>query len=280
MRLGTALLSGRQAVVAADPDGVAHDVSDRVGTDLAAALADGRAAALDERALEASPASGDLHWLPPIPSPRRILCTGLNYRGHAGETGREAPSHPTFFLRWPSSLVGHDQPILRPAESETFDWEGEIAVVIGRGGRRIAVHDALGHVAGYVPFGDHSIREYQLHSTQVTAGKNFDRSGSWGPWLVTPEEAGDPRELEMRTVLNGEEVQHGRLADLVFGVPELIAYASTFTTLEPGDVIATGTPQGVGFRRAPPTYLRPGDELRVELVGHAGVTNVVADEQG
>ena len=117
------------------------------------------------------------------------------------------PSHPTFFVRWPSSLVGHDQPILRPAESETFDWEGEIAVVIGKGGRRIAAHDALGHVAGYVPFGDNTIREYQLHGTQVTAGKNFDRSGSWGQWLVTPDEAGDPRELEMRTVLNGEEVQ-------------------------------------------------------------------------
>jgi 2-keto-4-pentenoate hydratase/2-oxohepta-3-ene-1,7-dioic acid hydratase in catechol pathway len=278
MRLGTALRRDGALVVAAAGDGTVRDVSGHLGGDLAAALADGRATALDERMVASSPEVDDLRWLPPIPVPRRVLCTGFNYRSHAAESDRDVPAHPTFFVRFPSSLVGHREPILRPPESDTLDWEGEIAFAIGRPGRRIAVEQALDHVAGYAPFGDHSVREYQLHGTQATAGKNFERTGAWGPWIVTPDEAGDPKRLEVRTFLNGEEVQHGRLEDLVFSVAEIVAYVSTFTTLEPGDVVATGTPQGIGFRRDPPRFLRPGDELAVEMVGHARVANAVADD--
>jgi 2-keto-4-pentenoate hydratase/2-oxohepta-3-ene-1,7-dioic acid hydratase in catechol pathway len=278
MRLGTALLEDGPTVVAADRDGVVRDLAEHVGRDLAAALADGTVRGLAGLPLERAPAVGDVRWVPPIPAPRRILCTGFNFRTHAAESERGAPTHPTFFVRFPSSFVGHGEPIVRPPESHTLDWEGEIAVVIGRGGRRIAAERALEHVAGYAPLADNSVRDFQLHSSQATAGKNFDRSGSWGPWLVTPEETGDPADLEVRTLLNGDEVQHGRLRDLLFPVPELIAYASTFTTLQPGDVIAAGTPEGIGLRRSPPVFLRPGDELTVEMVGHTGLTNTVADD--
>jgi 2-keto-4-pentenoate hydratase/2-oxohepta-3-ene-1,7-dioic acid hydratase in catechol pathway len=279
MRLGTvALEDGRRAVVAGGADGRVHDVTPQLGDDLAAALGDGRAAGLRDpgEGTELEPAA--FRWLPPIPAPRRILLAGFNFRSHANESAREVPAHPTFFVRFPSSFVGHGEPILRPPESDTLDWEGEIAVVIGRGGRRIPAEGALEHVAGYAPLADNSVRDFQLHSSQATAGKNFDRSGSWGPWLITPDEAGDPADLEVRTLLNGDEVQHGRLRDLLFTVPDLIAYASTFTALQPGDIIAAGTPQGIGLRRSPPVFLRPGDELTVEMVGHTGLTNTVADD--
>ena len=279
MRLGTVLLAdGRRAVVAGGPDGAVRDVTAELGADLAAALADGRAAAL--RDPEAGPelAAATYRWLPPIPAPRRILCTGFNFRSHAAESTREVAAHPTFFVRFPTSFVGHEQPIVRPPESVTLDWEGEIALVIGRRGRRIPQGAALDHVAGYVPLGDNSVREFQLHSTQATAGKNFDATGSWGPWIVTSDEIGDPARLELRTRLNGEEVQAACLADLVFSVEEIVAYVSSFTTLEPGDVIALGTPEGIGFRREPPVYLRPGDRLEVEMVGHLRLVNHVVDE--
>jgi 2-keto-4-pentenoate hydratase/2-oxohepta-3-ene-1,7-dioic acid hydratase in catechol pathway len=193
MRLGTVRLpDGRQAVVAGSPDGAVRDVTVQLGGDLAAALADGRAATLADAEAGPELAPGTFQWLPPIPAPRRILCTGFNFRSHATESAREVAAHPTFFVRFPSSLVGHEQPIIRPPESVSLDWEGEIAVVIGRPGRRIPQAAALGHVAGYAPLGDNSVREFQLHGTQATAGKNFDATGSWGPWIVTADEAGDP----------------------------------------------------------------------------------------
>jgi 2-keto-4-pentenoate hydratase/2-oxohepta-3-ene-1,7-dioic acid hydratase in catechol pathway len=279
MRLGTvALEGGRRAVVAGGADGRVHDVTAQLGDDLAAALGDGRAAGLRDPGDGAKLQRGAFRWLPPIPSPRRILLAGFNFRSHASESAREVPSHPTFFVRFPSSFVGHEQPIERPAESETLDWEGEIALVIGRGGRRMREATALEHVAGYAPLGDNSVREFQLHGTQATAGKNFDRTGSWGPWIVTADEIGDPAGLALRTTLNGEEVQAAGLADLVFPVPTLVAYLSSFTTLEPGDVVALGTPQGIGFRREPPVYLCAGDRLTVEMVGHVTLINDVVDE--
>jgi 2-keto-4-pentenoate hydratase/2-oxohepta-3-ene-1,7-dioic acid hydratase in catechol pathway len=278
MRLGTVLLDDGPTVVAADRDGVVRDVAEHIGRDLAAAFADGTVRDLAGLPLERAPAVASVRWLPPIPAPRRILCTGFNFRTHAAESERDVPTHPTFFVRFPSSFVGHGDPILRPRESDTLDWEGEIAVVIGQGGRRIPAGEALEHVAGYAPLADNSVRDFQLHSSQATAGKNFDCSGSWGPWLIAPDEVGDPADLEVRTLLNGDEVQHGQLRDLLFGVPELIAYASTFTTLQPGDLIAAGTPQGIGLRRRPPVFLRPGDELTVEMVGHTALTNTVADD--
>jgi 2-keto-4-pentenoate hydratase/2-oxohepta-3-ene-1,7-dioic acid hydratase in catechol pathway len=278
VRLGTVLLADGPVVVVAGPDGSVRDVSEHLGRDLAAAFADGRAGAAESAPDGPVLDPVDFRWLPPIPAPRRILCTGFNFSSHAAETDREVPDHPTFFVRFPSTFVGHGEPIVRPPESVTLDWEGEIALVVGRRGRRIARDAALAHIAGFAPLGDNSIREFQLHSTQATAGKNFDASGAWGPWLVTPDEVGDPADLTVRTTLNGEQVQLGCLRDLVFSVPDLLAYASTFTTLEPGDVIATGTPQGIGFRRDPPVYLRPGDQLSVEMVGHGQLVNTVVDE--
>jgi 2-keto-4-pentenoate hydratase/2-oxohepta-3-ene-1,7-dioic acid hydratase in catechol pathway len=279
MRLGTVLLGdGRHAVVAADPDGAVHDVTAALGDNLAAAFGDGRAAALRDQSESPKLDPGTFRWLPPIPTPQRILCTGFNFRSHATESERDVAAHPTFFVRFPSSFVGHEQPIVRPAASATLDWEGEIAVVIGQGGRHISEGAALDHVAGYAPFGDNSVREFQLHSTQATAGKNFDRTGSWGPWIVTADEAGDPTELRLQTTLNGEEVQAASLSDLAFSVEQIVAYVSSFTTLAPGDVIALGTPQGIGFRREPPVYLCPGDRLAVEMVGHVALANHVVDE--
>lgn len=228
-------------------------------------------AAKPDHALEA------IRLLPPVPEPRRIICVGLNYDAHRAETGRERKAHPTLFARWPSSLVGHRAPIVKPRESSRFDFEGELAVVIGRRGRRIPAERALEHVAGYACFHDGSVRDYQQHTTQFTAGKNFDASGGFGPWLVTADEIPSPAELELTTRLNGQVVQRGHTRDLVFDVPCLIEYISTFTTLDPGDVIATGTPSGVGDKRSPPLYLMPGDDLEVEISKVGLLTHTVVE---
>jgi 2-keto-4-pentenoate hydratase/2-oxohepta-3-ene-1,7-dioic acid hydratase in catechol pathway len=204
--------------------------------------------------------------LPPVPDSGRIFCVGLNYADHQQETGRKPTERPVIFMRFAQSVVGHGAPLAAPRESETFDFEGELAVVIGKGGRRIAETDALAHVAGYSCFMDGSIRAYQLHTHQYTPGKNFDRSGAFGPWLVTPDETGDPKSgLRLETRLNGQTVQQSNTKVMLFPVPVVIAYLSEFTALEPGDVIATGTPAGVGFKRTPPLYMRPGDRIEVEI---------------
>ena len=209
----------------------------------------------------------EVRLLPPILHPRRIICIGLNYDAHRQETGRNKTSDPTIFVRWPSSVVGHESALVRPSVSHRFDYEGELAVVIGRAGRRIPADRALEHVAGYACFNDGSIRDYQRHTSQFTPGKNFDRSGGFGPWLVTADEIPDPGALELTTRLNGEVVQHAPTSQLIFSVPRLIEYISTFTTLDAGDVIATGTPSGVGDKRTPPLYMKPGDRVEVEISG-------------
>lgn len=206
-----------------------------------------------------------VRWRPPILDPRRIICVGVNYDAHRVETGRKPASHPTLFIRWPSSVVGHREALVRPAESERFDYEGELAVVIGRGGRRIEASRALESVAGYACFNDGSVRDYQRHTSQFTPGKNFDATGGFGPWMVSADEITDPSALAIETRLNGQVVQKATTSDLIFDVPALIAFVSTFTTLEPGDVIATGTPSGVGDRREPPLYMTPGDTLEVDI---------------
>ncbi len=219
-----------------------------------------------------------LTLLAPIDENARILCTGFNYRNHAAESDRDVPQKPTFFVRWASSIVGPDEPIILPQASEQLDWEGEVAVVIGHGGRAISAEHALVHVGGYTVFGDHSIRDFQLHGTQATAGKNFDRTGAAGPWIVTPDELPPTSEMELFTRLNDEQVQHGCLSDLVFGVPELIEYVSAFMELRSGDVIATGTPAGIGGRRVPPRWLREGEVISVEVPGIGTITNRVEKE--
>lgn len=220
----------------------------------------------------------DITFLPPIPEPKRIICVGINYDAHRVETGRKPTEHPTLFIRWPSSLTGHRQPIWRPRVSSRFDFEGELAVVIGRAGRRVPRARALEHVAGYACFNDGSVRDFQRHTSQFTPGKNFARSGGFGPWLVTADEVLDPAGLELTTRVNGQVVQHAPTADLVFDVPSLIEYITTFTPLEPGDVIATGTPSGVGDKREPPLYLSAGDALEVEISAIGTLIHRVVDE--
>ncbi|WP_421849265.1 fumarylacetoacetate hydrolase family protein [Novosphingobium sp.] len=220
----------------------------------------------------------DVALLPPVSDQSRILCAGFNYRSHSTESGVIASKVPTFFTRFASSLVGHRTAIIRPSVSEMLDWEGEIAVVIGRGGHRISAASAMSHVAGYVLFGDHSVRDFQLHGSQATAGKNFDASGAIGPWIVTSDEAGEVDALAFTTTVNGRIMQIGVLADLVHTVPALLAYVSTFMRLRVGDVIATGTPAGIGGRRQPPIWLRPGDTVQISSPQLGDLTNPVVAE--
>ncbi|AQZ53945.1 fumarylacetoacetate hydrolase family protein [Martelella mediterranea] len=217
-------------------------------------------------------------FIPTIQNPDKIICIGLNYLGHIKETGRDRPEYPSIFTRYPSTVVGHDQPMIRPKASDKFDYEGEFAVVIGKRGRAIAKDKAFDHVAGYTGFNDGSIRDYQRHTTQFWGGKNFDRSGSMGPWIVTPDELGDVDSQTLVTRLNGEVMQETSIGDLAFKVPDLIAYVSTITELLPGDIIATGTPSGVGFFRDPKVFMKAGDRIEVEISGIGTLRNTIADE--
>jgi 2-keto-4-pentenoate hydratase/2-oxohepta-3-ene-1,7-dioic acid hydratase in catechol pathway len=219
----------------------------------------------------------DVKLLPVIPNPEKILCAGINYRSHAAETGRDLPKQPSMFIRLANTLTGQDGEMIRPSVSQHFDFEGELAVVIGRGGRHIPVDRALEHVAGYTCFVDGSVRDYQKFS--VTSGKNFPSTGPLGPWLVTADEIPDPTRLTLTTRLNGQQVQHSGTDLLIYSVPQIIAFCSDFTTLVPGDVIATGTPEGVGHRRNPPLWMKPGDVLEVEISGIGTLRNHVIDER-
>ncbi|MBH3424839.1 MULTISPECIES: fumarylacetoacetate hydrolase family protein [Pseudomonas] len=229
----------------------------------------------DARLLDTS----TLRYLPPLERPGKIVCVGLNYADHTKESPYEQPAYPTFFPRFSTSLIGHGEPILRPRVSEQLDYEGELAVVIGTGGRHIARAQALAHVAGYAVFNEASVRDYQFKSPQWTIGKNFDATGAFGPTFVSADElppgaAG----LNLVTRLNGTVVQQGNTADMIFGVAELIAVLSEAVTLEPGDVIVTGTPAGIGWARRPPLFMKPGDLCTVEIEGLGTLSNLIADE--
>ena len=221
----------------------------------------------------------EVSLLPPIPDSGRIICVGLNYKSHIAETGREPPRFPMLFPRYPDSLVAHGEPMVKPAVSECFDFEGELAFVVGRPGRHISASNALQHVAGYACFNDGSVRDWQRHTSQFLPGKNFTRSGSFGPWLVTPDEFGDVGTHEIETRLNGELMQSARLDDLLFGVAELVAYISTIWTIRAGDVVATGTTGGVGLYRDPQIWMKPGDTVEVSITGIGTLTNVIAAER-
>src|SRR5215813_13620759 len=218
----------------------------------------------------------DVKWLPVIPSPDKILCAGINYRSHAAETGRELPKQPSMFIRLANTLTGHEGEMVRPSVSQSFDFEGELAVVIGRGGRHIPVERALDHVAGYTCFVDGSVRDYQKFS--VTSGKNFPATGPLGPVLVTTEEIPDPTKLTLVTRLSGAEMQRSGTDMLIYSIPQVIKFISDFTSLAAGDVIATGTPAGVGHRRTPPVWMKAGDVLEVEISGIGTLRNPVVDE--
>ncbi|MCC6203317.1 MAG: fumarylacetoacetate hydrolase family protein [Gammaproteobacteria bacterium] len=217
-------------------------------------------------------------FLPVIPDPSKILCVGINYQAHIRETKREPPQHPWLFVRFANTLVGHGQPLLRPKVSTKYDFEGELAVVIGRRARYVPAAQALTHVAGYSCFNDGTIRDWQIHSPLFTAGKNFHRSGALGPVLATADAIPDPARLHLQTRLNGQVMQQSGIDDLCFDVPALIAYCSTFAQLEPGDIIATGTPGGAGAFRDPRVWLCPGDVVEVEISGIGVLRNPVADE--
>lgn len=203
--------------------------------------------------------------LPIIPDPAKILCVGLNYENHRRETKRPDSQYPTVFTRFADSQVGHRQPLLKPSFSDRFDYEAELAVVIGAPGRHIAERHAMDHVAGYACYNDGSVRDWQRHTGQFTPGKNFPATGGFGPALVTRDEIADYRQLPIRLRLNGTVMQEASLRDLIFPIERLIAYCSAFTPLSAGDVILTGTPGGVGDRREPPVYLQPGDIVEVDI---------------
>jgi acylpyruvate hydrolase len=216
---------------------------------------------------------------PPVPKPPKILCVGLNYDDHLAESGLKKPVYPEIFVRFATSLIAHSEPIRRPPESSTLDYEAELAVVIGRGGRRIQPEKALEHVAGYSLFNDATIREFQLRTPQWTIGKNFDGTGAFGPWLVTPDTVPPgAKGLLIQGRLNGQIMQDARTDQLIFDVAALITMLSVALTLEPGDVIITGTPGGVGAARKPPVFMRPGDVFEVEIEGIGILSNPVENE--
>jgi 2-keto-4-pentenoate hydratase/2-oxohepta-3-ene-1,7-dioic acid hydratase in catechol pathway len=279
MELATVRSGGRIAYGVVQGDSLANLSAVLDAPTLRAALGSPGLGAFEELARHAPQlALAEVDWLPVVPDPAQIFCVGLNYEEHRAETGRPTVEHPTIFLRMASTLVGHDQPVLRAAISDSYDYEGELAVVIGTGGRRIRPENAMGHVAGYVPFNDVSVRDWQYHTSQFTPGKNFPTTGCIGPRLVTADQVGDLRELTLETRLNGERVQHARLGEMIFFVDEVISYLSQFCELQPGDVIATGTPAGIGARRDPPLFMRAGDVVEVEIAKVGLLRNPIVDE--
>ena len=219
----------------------------------------------------------EVRFLPVISNPSKILCAGINYRAHAAETGRELPAQPSMFIRFSDTLVSHEGEMIRPKISTNFDFEGELAVIIGRGGRHIKPDRALAHVAGYTCFIDGSVRDYQKFS--VTSGKNFPGTGPLGPWMVTADEIPDPTKLTLETRLNGQQMQRSGTDQMIYSVPQIISFCSDFTYLHPGDIIATGTPEGVGSRRTPPVWMKAGDVLEVDISSIGTLRVRVADER-
>lgn len=250
------------------------------GLDAARAAAD-HAAALDPEVARRAGlrlALADVTLRAPLVNPPKIVCVARNYAEHAREAGLQVSEIPILFARFPATLVAHGEAVLRPTVSEQLDWEGELAVVIGRGGRHISKQDALAHVAGYSIFNDVTVRDYQFRVTQYTAGKNFSASGPFGPYLVSADEVADPQALEIVTEVSGVEMQRASTADMIFDVATLIEHISEFVELEPGDVIATGTPAGVGFKREPPRFLVAGDVVRISITSLGSLENPVEDE--
>ena len=283
MRLGLVANGGRAPDLAVGVDGRVVRVADTsLPRDLVAILSD---ADLQKRVRAAAAASTDTidvaatRFLPPIPSPGKIICVGLNYADHAAESPYDKPKYPVYFLRVNSSLVGHNEPLIRPHVSHEFDYEGELVAVIGKAGRYIAMDRALDHVIAYSLFNDGSLRDYQFKGPQWTLGKNFDGTGPFGPMLVSADELPKGANgLELTTRLNGTVVQRASTTDLLFPVAELVARASEAMTLDVGDIVVTGTPAGVGFARKPPVFMKPGDVCEVEVEKVGKLSNPVKDE--
>lgn len=280
MRLASAMHNGRATYGMVVGDRLL-DLGRLIGAqypDLRSLLAAGPALVGQLREQVADIPLDEVTFLPVIPNPDKIFCVGLNYRSHVAETGRTESEKPAIFIRFAASQIGHGQPMLRPKVSSDFDYEGELALVIGKRGRYISRERALEHVAGYSCYNDGSLRDWQRHTHQWTPGKNFPATGAFGPWLVTADEIPDPTKLELTTRLNGETVQNSSLDLLIFSIPEIIEYCSAWSELVPGDVIVTGTPGGVGFKRKPPLFMKPGDIAEVEISGIGTLRNPIADE--
>ncbi|WP_341703858.1 fumarylacetoacetate hydrolase family protein [Ferrovibrio sp.] len=273
MKVVSFVRNGKSSYGVVAGDGIV-DVGAKLGgkyPDLVAAL---KAGALAEVEAAAKGAAADMKYdgttlLPVVPNPGKIVCVGVNYDEHRREMGREPPGHPTIFVRWPESQVAHNQPLLKPAESDKLDYEAELAVIIGKRGYKVEEAGAFDIIAGYACYNDGSVRDWQTHTSQFTPGKNFVATGGFGPWMVTPDEVGDPQKLDIQSRLNGQVMQKSNTELMTFNIRKIIKYVTAFIPLEPGDVIATGTPGGVGTKRNPPVYMKDGDliEIEIEKVG-------------
>lgn len=281
MKLASYIANGKPSFGVVVGDGVVtmnDKLGGRYGT-LRDAIAGG---AIDEMKRLAHGVAPDqklagLTFLPLIPNPEKILCVGINYKSHAAEHGTEAPKLPNIFTKFVNTLVAHEGEMLRPKVSTSFDFEGELALVIGKGGRHIKAADALNHVAGYTCFCDGSVRDFTKYS--LVASKNFLASSPLGPWLVTSDEIPDPTKLTLVTRLNGKEMQRSGTDMLIHSIPAIIEFCSVFTPLAPGDIIATGTPDGIGAKQNPPVWMKAGDVLEIEISNIGTLRNTIADEK-
>jgi 2-keto-4-pentenoate hydratase/2-oxohepta-3-ene-1,7-dioic acid hydratase in catechol pathway len=280
MKLASYIADGKECYGVVTGDGVIT-MNERFGghaASLREALAGGLLPQIKEAAsnAQADRKLSDIKFLPVIPNPEKILCVGINYKSHAAEHGTEAPKLPNIFTKFINTLEAHEGELLRPKVSTSFDFEGELALVIGKGGRHIKAADALKHVAGYTCFCDASVRDFTKYS--LVASKNFLGTGPLGPWIVTADEIPDPTRLTLVTRLNGKEMQRSGTDMLIHDIPAIIAFCSMFTPLSPGDIIATGTPDGIGAKQNPPVWMKAGDTLEVEISGIGTLRNRIADE--
>jgi 2-keto-4-pentenoate hydratase/2-oxohepta-3-ene-1,7-dioic acid hydratase in catechol pathway len=282
MKLVSFITKGHASYGVATQDGVidlGRRFGDRLPTLRAMVAADALAKA-EQVAREEQPDFPlvGLEFAPVIPDPDKIICIGMNYRDHVAEVGRTVTEKPALFARFAASQVGHLQPLVKPSVSEEFDYEGELALVIGKGGSRIPAARALEHVVGFACYNEGSVRDWQRHTSQFLAGKTFAATGGFGPWLVTADEIPDPSHLTLETRLNGRVVQHTTTDLMITPIPELIAYISRILPVLPGDVIVTGTPGGVGLKRSPQLFMRPGDVAEVEISGLGVLRNPIVAE--
>lgn len=268
--IGLAALASGKVTIAYGDDIADLDAHIAAGTLARAGAKAGAGEAVDEASLT---------FLSPLVRPSKIICLGLNYRDHAEEAGLGIPEFPVLFARFPSSLIGHGAPIILPKVSSQLDWEAELVAVLSKGGKNIAEADALDHVAGYSAFNDGSIRDYQMRTPQWTAGKNFDDTGAFGPWLVTPDELpAGAAGLKIECRVNGQVMQNSNTDKLIFNVARTISLLSTFMTLEAGDVLVMGTPGGIGLARNPPIFMKAGDVCEVEIEGIGVLRNPIVAE--
>ena len=282
MRFGSFSIDGEPSWGAVTAEGVI-DLGARFGGDLQQSLARDGLASMAEKAaaLAADHPVAGVTWLPPVARPEKIACIGVNYANRNAEyrDGSDDPEWPSLFMRTIDSFTGHEQPLWRPPESHQLDYEGEVVLIIGRGGHRITEERALEHIAGLTLMNEGTLRDWVRHAKfNVTQGKNFERSGSVGPWLVTADEFDRYDDLVIPTRVNGEQRQHDNTANLMFSFAYLISYLSTFFILKPGDMISTGTPLGAGARFDPPRYLVPGDTVEIEVPGIGLLRNGVIDD--